>query len=409
MNVSNPGLAFNKTVFKELSADYRSRYRNKTKELHQALFAEALGDKWKPLAMDDAGTATRPFKSIELQIAWPGMMMGLGYGHAAKTTIPSESNLKLHPHETEVKTGFYFDFTTGLPVLPGSTVKGILRSFFPGRIRGSSTLKKAVTDRLIRILNVDLKLELKENKTTGDAKQIEILENAIFEGFEMKVDGKRPKKVCYSSTEQDIFLDAFPCKGTIAKVFDINPPHEVQDVFIGEDVLTPHEHPLRNPVPIKHLKLVPGVKIRFQFLLNDNGGLTSSEKEKLFYYLLLNFGAGARKGTGFGQFIDPDKNLDDSFNEHNWFINFKKLEFTQVNENWPSIEALKKNDVIEGIVLEVKSGNAKVQLYVKGQKEIKNVSGVKDAVNSAIELVIIEFSGSPKKGNYQICKVIKKK
>ena len=56
--------------------------------------------------------------SFELTTTYPGLVLGTGYSHETGT-------------EGEFKLGFYFDWTTGLPVIPGSSVKGILRAAGP--------------------------------------------------------------------------------------------------------------------------------------------------------------------------------------------------------------------------------------------------------------------------------------
>ncbi|MBK9107300.1 MAG: type III-B CRISPR module RAMP protein Cmr6 [Saprospiraceae bacterium] len=427
MNISNPGLAFNKTVFNELSAMNKSLYKKNTYNLHHALFNVSLGEKWKPLDLSslDLGDTNRPYVSFNLTVDWPGMMMGLGYGHGAKTGADNKS----HPHETEVKTGFYFDFTTGIPVVTGSSVKGILRSHFPNRIKCNKndqdceSLKKAMTNRIISILKEIL------NKT-WDAEKVNIFEQVVFEGKDEVFEGSKKIINSIPSTNQDIFLEAFPCKGVNAKVLNTNIPDDVNDAFLGEDVLTPHDHPLRNPVPIKHIKLLPGVEMKFQFLLNDKGGLTSGEKLTLFKYLLENFGAGARRGTGFGQF--KLSTSEQSVNQSNWYINFSPLQsdkdevgdgtsseeeiiikpptkpdITKVpeSENWPSISSVYKNEKISGYIHELKSGNAKVQLFVKGQSDFLNLQGYKGLIGIEVDFKIVDTIGSLKNGNYQISRI----
>src|SRR5690554_3416875 len=51
----------------------------------------------------------------ELYTTYPGLLIGSGYQHESGG-------------ENEFKIGFFFDYTTGLPQIPGSSVKGVLRS-----------------------------------------------------------------------------------------------------------------------------------------------------------------------------------------------------------------------------------------------------------------------------------------
>lgn len=426
MEINNPGLAFNKTVFSELKRSLTGQanndkvaFKNKTKELHKALFSLPLNDQM--VSMFDVKSYIsgdkRKLIQPEFTVAWPGLMMGIGYGHGAKTGADSKD----HPFMTEVKTGFYFDFTTGLPVLPGSTVKGILRSFFPGRYKSNADLKQAVLERIVFILKV-IKPETETLKWNEGP--VKALENAIFEGFEMtKNENDKDKKCFFSSTEQDIFFDAFPCAGTTANVFETNTLQKVQNVYLGEDVLTPHHHPLKDPVPLKHLKILPGVKIKFQFLLNDKGGLSSDEKAKLFEYILLEFGAGARKGTGFGQFV-PKTIVSNPFSE-NGFIEFddfdsegwdeeyesqkpkqpnnkqQKQHTIIEDDTWKDPQEIKKGVIVCGTIITALSGALKVLLHIKGKKIIVSLNG-KGAESQVLDLVVNSTEGKPEKDNFNV-------
>lgn len=66
-----------------------------------------------------ASVASRKMQSIKLQTTYPGLLVGVGYNHQVSNT-------------EAINAGFSFDHTTGLPLLPGSSVKGVLRSAFPG-------------------------------------------------------------------------------------------------------------------------------------------------------------------------------------------------------------------------------------------------------------------------------------
>ena len=54
---------------------------------------------------------------FQLKIAYPGLVTGIGINHEAKI-------------EGEFKLGVHFDYTWGMPVVYGSSVKGVLRSAF---------------------------------------------------------------------------------------------------------------------------------------------------------------------------------------------------------------------------------------------------------------------------------------
>ena len=53
------------------------------------------------------------YQHFDLVTTYPGLLIGSGYSHE----VHGKDGLKL---------GFYFDHTTGLPIIPGSSVKGVL-------------------------------------------------------------------------------------------------------------------------------------------------------------------------------------------------------------------------------------------------------------------------------------------
>ena len=56
-------------------------------------------------------------ETFELTTIYPGLLTGSGTPHEIR-------------QKGEYKLGFYFDHTTGLPIIPGPTVKGVIRSAF---------------------------------------------------------------------------------------------------------------------------------------------------------------------------------------------------------------------------------------------------------------------------------------
>lgn len=202
-----------------------------------------------------------------LKTTYPGLVIGTGYHH--ETGV-----------EGEFKIGFYFDYTTGLPVIPGSSVKGLLRSVFPGR---GDKYKKERTEYIRELLGKDHEFNVKK------------LEDEIFEGI--RDNGTTdPNKKYLPIYERDIFNDAFPVAVS------------EEDGLFNDDFITPHKDPLKNPIPLKFLKVSPGVSYLFNFDLKDSNLLTAEEKLKLFLNILLDLGIGAKTNVGYGQFDGSAKN-----------------------------------------------------------------------------------------------------
>lgn len=207
-------------------------------------------------------------QSFVLKTLYPGLLMGLGYSHEWGDIDGADKN-------GEIKLGFSFDYVLGLPYIPGSSVKGALRSCFEK-------------------YNSDIAAML-----SCKAEDVKKLEEDIF--------GKNDDK----SPGNDVFLDAFP----------VVP--DPQDHVLGTDFITSHRSPLgpeydglTNPNPIRMLKVLPGVKFLFRFLLKDtvveDVSLKASVKLELFKKLFMQYGVGAKTNVGYGR-LEPTNDLQQTF------------------------------------------------------------------------------------------------
>lgn len=71
---------------------------------------------------------------VELTTSYPGLITGIGVNHQTtlKWMMDDKNEEGGKPVQIpEFKLGITFDHTTGLPIIPGSSIKGVLRSFFP--------------------------------------------------------------------------------------------------------------------------------------------------------------------------------------------------------------------------------------------------------------------------------------
>lgn len=187
---------------------------------------------------------------FSLEIVYPGLVTGLGINHEA--TI-----------EGEFKLGLHFDWTRGMPVVYGSSVKGVLKSYF-------KEFYKPIVGR---------------QPSAEDA-----IED-IFNG------GKK------SIYKRDVFFDAVITKA------------DKKGRILCSDSITPHgDNPLKNPVPITFLKIAPGCQLEFRFKLvpteieKEGKVLTLSPGDKLnlFKEILTTIGIGAKTNVGYGQLKASD-------------------------------------------------------------------------------------------------------
>ncbi len=181
--------------------------------------------------------------ALELKTTYPGLLAGAGMLHSIGA-------------EDEFSLGFSFDYVTGSPYIPGSSVKGALKSAFQNHA-------------LIRSL-----LAMPQLDTAA-------LTDLIFEGQDQE------------PWQRDIFFDAFPCPG--------------QGPLLAEDNLAPHgDDCSRGPNIIRFVKVRPNVRFRFCFQLRDSQvgdqRVTADDKLALFEMLIMLMGLGAKTNVGYGAF-----------------------------------------------------------------------------------------------------------
>lgn len=202
------------------------------------------------------------YHCFQLYTKYPGLLTGIGYPHEIKV-------------DGAVKCGFLFDYVSGLPYLSGSSLKGMLRSYFPNSGRPDEKSKEY--DAYIRgLLNKEDDFDLRG------------LEDNIFE-------------------YNDVFLGAYPdVKGC-------------DEGILKMEYITPHEK-FKDPNPISILKVKPNVPFIFSFLLMDyfkdaKKIVGAEEKLDLFKKLILDMGIGAKTNVGFGRFsqmkVCENKKLQD--------------------------------------------------------------------------------------------------
>lgn len=229
--------------------------------------------------------STQKFQAIT---TYPGLVIGTGYTHDQKKNTSEELS------KEAFKIGFFFDYSSGMPVILGSSVKGLLRSAFPQRV---VVPKKASADQIEK--ERWIKSILKNTCGIDIELNIDDIEKEIFDGLKSNL---KPIPLY----ERDIFFDAVPLEITENNL-------ENSKRLLGTDYITPHKNkegrteldPFSNPTPIKFLKIMPKVKFEFRFRLEDSHvipALTAEKKMFLFQEIIKTIGIGAKTNVGYGQF-----------------------------------------------------------------------------------------------------------
>jgi len=196
------------------------------------------------------------FQSFSLRTIYPGLLIGSGLSHGIKS-------------KEDIKIGFAFDHTTGLPYIPGSSIKGVLETMFPKE---------------------------KDDKYKCKMEYIRGILKDVLEGADVEDEGvdSLTKRIFSDSGDGVVFMDAFP------KCDEGKGEHK----FLGDDFITPHKNPFKSPIPIRFLKVREGVTFDFYFKFPNKLSCRFDNEVllKLFKRIILDIGLGAKTNVGYGRF-----------------------------------------------------------------------------------------------------------
>ncbi|MEG1106917.1 MAG: type III-B CRISPR module RAMP protein Cmr6 [Eubacterium sp.] len=223
-------------------------------------------------------------QTCQFKTTYPGLLIGLGTTHEIKDI------------DEAIKVGFSFDYVTGLPYIPGSSVKGMLRSAFHVKKRECiSEIFKAINETKFGTITEDMILEI---------------EHQIFGQGHNEVRNRQQKNT-------DVFFDAVVVHGATDRRLI------KRGNLLDYEYITSHQadDPAYNGLvalnPVRLLKVRPGVTFEFRFLLKNirlrnDLEITQDEKLELFKAIIELIGVGAKTNVGYGQMVlvsEKNKNL----------------------------------------------------------------------------------------------------
>lgn len=272
--MDNLGLLYNKELFNHLQLDLKGNRDNEKNNKNKHFYfpdkeiekkdkngrkykeTTKFGKFWNKITKEIKLTNGKQWtlthnekESFELETIYPGLLCGSGYGH------------EIGQNPDEFQLGLYFDYTTGLPVIPGSSVKGILKAGCESR---KGYITEILTERLEKKVNLPNNFDENEFIKT------------VFEGEGLSI------------YERDVFFEAIPI--------------QTANTLFGNDYITHHKSPLQNPNPIQFLRINGEVTYQFQFDLKNSNGITAEQKKQLLQQIILDLGLGAKTNVGYGQF-----------------------------------------------------------------------------------------------------------
>lgn len=256
------------------------------KEGHSGKSVEKANERWaKDKLSDDLEPAFNDLHArleqcathyLEGTTAGDGFLADTGYAHQAWKQI----ELKEDVHD--VQMGMALDFTTGVPFLKGSSLKGLLRSHMWPTGRWSGKDRKEI-DINRQELNALLASTLKADKL-GKESWLKYL----FEGNDPSAD----KEQRLYPNQWVSFLGAATCYSN-----DVH--FQIQD-------LAPQKTPIKKPNLLKFMSVRPGIKMRVYFAFPSRGN-AEAEKEDIEKTLtmvawhLAENGLGAKSSYGYGK------------------------------------------------------------------------------------------------------------
>lgn len=269
MNSNNLHYAYTVEYYKSLSwdRDIKSETNTKiTKNNNRALlqYTAAMGNNDFPLCGADFPGLER----FELKTVYPGLLIGSGNDHKVGA-------------EGEAALGFTFDYVTGIPYIPGSSVKGVLRSAFKGP--KWEYIKEVGTD-------CGIPEELLQNRS-----DVNKLEDAIFSSDDSDAGMTKNRIVFF-----DAWMSLVPSGGR----------------FLAKDAITSHRQgalkELSEPNPVTFIRILPDVGFTFRFYIpawwDETETVPGREPLiKLFRQILLDFGIGAKTNVGYGTLVDSGR------------------------------------------------------------------------------------------------------
>lgn len=235
-----------------------------------------------------ATSSLEHFYSFTLKTTYPGLLIGTGLNHGVNS-------------KEDIKVGFQFDYTTGLPYIPGSSIKGALRSVFPNSNVEDEAYNNPRLSYISTVLTNILNVNSIDKKTVQQLGQQFFQENNNNDFLRDVFMDALITNVASLPFEKERRIETANIDAPITNVVPNN------GYFIGNDYITPHKNkPLQEPIPIQFLKVLPEVTFTFSFRLNDNlcSLITAQQRLLLYKEILKDIGIGAKTNVGYGHLCE---------------------------------------------------------------------------------------------------------
>jgi CRISPR-associated protein Cmr6 len=211
---------------------------------------------------------------IYFKSSYPGLIVGIGYPHETKKG-----------DKEAILTGFFFDYTSGTPCIPGSSIKGVVRSVARNQ---SFCCEYLLPDAL------------KKKITEYSQEQYSDFIEALF-----GVDPSRHN--AYETDDTSIYNRIIFMDSYAVDHLSVNAKNKVFSL----DYLAPHKNSekksslLSNPDLVKLLKVVPEVIFDFSFIIPEEIVINELvlKREDIIFLVkkaIEEAGVGAKTNLGYG-------------------------------------------------------------------------------------------------------------
>jgi len=278
------------------------------------------------------------------------------------------------PHPNEV--GMVFDHTIGIPYIPASSVKGI--------VRFAHILELIESENLQQFLNKEKDAIIESIPETKIP--------TIFGGdADEEKEGKKKTKKLKGKV---IFLDAYPTKVPDLHV-DIMNPHYGQYYSDDENKIPPADY--LDPTPIKFLTVKPGTVFTFKALISKDSDFLLQPVKTAFQIALEEEGVGAKTSVGYGRFeIQRDDNIKVNVTKE------KPGESTVLPDN-----PVKKMLIKLNLLKNTETGRILGEIVNNMEKELKTIEEKAEIARAIKEKVgIKEFKKINKKKDQYLSKIL---
>ncbi|MDE5760481.1 type III-B CRISPR module RAMP protein Cmr6 [uncultured Bacteroides sp.] len=292
----NIGWLYNKSYYEKLVANSVTQ-RNPNEELKGMKADSSVIRQLKNERQKVCEGPSAPYQQFSLSTYYPGLITGIGMLHQTTLswTITEEKKTITIP---ELKFGMAFDYATGLPIIPGSSLKGVLRESFPisnqqGFCDSYDEKRKYIAGIIQKLVDIENKYSNRESELhskyqvkrwekykASDSKSQEKLwkEYKKKKGFPAELTKEEYGKICVAERLQELWKNHED--GKISDEDCLKEDELLNSSNAVVDIINENEKIIAETLELSSnlkKKIIRELKDEFQDLLNDSPSTISDD------------------------------------------------------------------------------------------------------------------------------------